>query len=71
MPLNIDSVIFISFLIINLLLGLISSRKIITLKEYAIGDGSFNTHLLTNTIVATNIGGGFFMFIIVENYKNG
>jgi len=71
MPLNVDSIIFISFLIINLLLGLISSRKITTLKEYAIGDGSFNTHFLTNTIVATYIGGGFFMFNIVENYQHG
>jgi Na+/proline symporter len=71
MSFNIDTILFVGFLILNLWFGLRSSHGIKTIKEYSIGDGNFNTHSLTNTIVATYIGGGFFMFNIVENYQHG
>ncbi len=71
MHLNIDSVIFIGFLIANLLLGLSASRGIKNIKEYAVGDRNFSTATIVATIVATWIGGGFFSTLIPESYING
>ena len=71
MNFNIDSAIFIGFLVANLLLGLYSSRGIKTIKEYAIGDRNFSTATISATIVATWISGGIFFTIISESYSNG
>ncbi len=71
MDFNIDSVILISFLVINLIAGLFFSRGIKDIKEYAVGDRNFSTTTLTATIVATLIGGGFFYGSISQTYKNG
>jgi Na+/proline symporter/signal transduction histidine kinase len=71
MNFNMDSVIFIAFLVANLWLGLSSSRGIRNIKEYAIGDRNFSTATISATIVATWIGGGFFCTLIPESYSNG
>jgi len=68
---NIDTIIFVGFLIINIALGLASSRGIKTIKEYAIGNRNFSTATLVATLVATWIGGGFFVENIIENYEQG
>jgi len=49
MKFDIDSGIFIGFLVANLLLGLFSSCGITSIKEYAVGHRNFSTA----TIVAT------------------
>ena len=71
MNFNIDSAIFIGFLSITLILGLISSSGIKNIKEYAIGSRNFSTATISATIVATWIGGGFFCTLIPETYHNG
>jgi Na+/proline symporter/signal transduction histidine kinase len=68
---NIDTIIFVGFLIVNIVLGLTSSRGIKTIKEYAIGNRNFSTATIAATIVATWIGGGFFCTLIPESYSNG
>jgi len=71
MHFNIDTFIFISFLVINLTVGLFYSLRIETLREYAIGDRNFSTATIAATIVATWISGSFFTVHISETYKAG
>jgi Na+/proline symporter len=65
MNFNIDSAIFISFLVFNLAVGLFYIRGIKNIKEYAIGNRGFST----SAILATWIGGGFLSQTITETYK--
>ena len=68
---NIDSSIFIAFLIINLALGLFASRGVTTMRSFAIGDKSFSTATLVSTIIATWISGDFFIAFISDVYTEG
>lgn len=68
---NIDSIIFVLFLVVNIVLGLASSRGIKNIKEYAIGDRNFSTATLVATIVATWVSGEFFFTIVQESYRTG
>ena len=71
MSFNLDTVIFVSFLAANLIFGLMSSRGIKNIKEYAIGDRKFSTATIVTTIVATWITGSMFYNAINETYING
>ena len=68
---NIDSIIFLSFLLINIIVGLYSARNIKNIKEYAVGNGSFSTLTIAATLVATCISGSTFFNHITETYNNG
>ncbi len=69
--LSIDAIIFIGFLILNLTLGLMSSRGVKNIKEYAIGDRNFSTITIAATIVATWIGGDNLFSSLSETHANG
>ncbi|MDX1924459.1 MAG: ATP-binding protein [Rickettsiaceae bacterium] len=71
MNFNIDIAIFISFLIINLIVGLWYGRGIKNIKEYAIGNRNFSTATLAATVISTWISGSFFTSSLGETYKNG
>ncbi len=71
MHINIDSAIFIGFLLINLAVGLFYSRGIKNIREYAIGNQNFSTATIASTIAATWIGGGVLSQTITETYKQG
>jgi len=71
MNLNIDSAIFIGFLLLNLTVGIFYGRGITTIKEYAIGNRNFSTATLAATLVATWISGSFFTISVSETYKEG
>lgn len=71
MSFDIDSAIFIGFLMINLAVGLFYSRGIKNIREYAIGNRDFSTGAISATIAATWIGGGVLSQTITETYKNG
>ena len=71
MKFDVDVLIFISFLIINLTLGLLASRGVSTIREYAVGDRKFNTATIVSTLAATWISGEFFFTIISESYTSG
>ncbi|NDB83555.1 MAG: hypothetical protein EB127_12650, partial [Alphaproteobacteria bacterium] len=68
---NIDSAIFIGFLLLNLAAGLFYSRGVTNIREYAIGNKQFSTPAITATIVATFIGGGSFSMWTSGVYKTG
>lgn len=71
MALDIDRIIFVSFLVANLFLGLVSSRGVRSITSYAIGDRNFSTSTIVSTIVATWISGEYFFTIASEAYKSG
>ena len=50
MNFNIDSAIFISFLVFNLAVGLFYSRGIKNIKEYAIGNRGFSTGAISQPL---------------------
>lgn len=64
-------IIFISFLAINLIVGMYYSRGIKTIKEYAVGSRNFSTSTIVTTIVATFIGGGVFSLSLSKTYTDG
>jgi Na+/proline symporter/signal transduction histidine kinase len=71
MNINIDSAIFITFLLVNLTVGLFYSRGIKSIREYAIGDRNFSTATLAATIVATWMAGSNISITVSETYSNG
>ncbi|MBN8828387.1 MAG: alkaline phosphatase [Sphingobacteriia bacterium] len=68
---NFDLIVFCLFLIINLFIGLILSKGIKNIKEYALGSRNFSTSTLAATIVATWIGGSSFALTALETYRQG
>ena len=71
MSFNLDSAIFASFIALNLIFGLVFSRGIKTMKEYAVGTGNFSTLTIAATLVATWISGADFVTYVSESYQNG
>ncbi len=68
---NIDATIFMGFLALNLIFGLMASKGVSTMRAYSIGDKKFSTATIASTIVATWIGGSFFVTILTETYIQG
>ena len=68
MNFDLDIVIFLVFLVVNLVLGLSYSKGIKTLKSYAVGDGNFSTATLVSTIVATWVSGSFLFVSLAKIY---
>ncbi|CAF2233421.1 unnamed protein product [Rotaria magnacalcarata] len=68
---NIDTIIFVGFLVINLLAGLYSGKNIKTIKEYAIGNRNFSTATIVATIVATWMAGSNMAITVSETYNKG
>ena len=68
---SLDSAIFITFLTLNLLVGLFYGRKVRTLKDYALGGKNFSTATITATITATWISGSAFSIILSKVYTEG
>ncbi len=68
---NIDSFIFIGFLVVTIIAGLLSSCGTKNIQEYAVGNRNFSTATLVATIVATWVGGEFFYVNLSESYTNG
>ena len=71
MNFNIDTLIFVGFLAINIVLGLTSSRGVKTISEFAVGDRNFSTATIAATIIATWVSGDFFFVNAAETYKSG
>ena len=67
----IDIIIFIAFLLLNLIVGIKYRGKKQTFKEYAIGNKNFSTATITATIVATWASGSMFFNGIEQTYSNG
>ncbi|MHB9147684.1 MAG: sodium:solute symporter family protein, partial [Candidatus Amoebophilus sp.] len=69
--LNIDMIIFGLFLIINLSIGLFSSRRVTSLRDYAVGKKDFSTATLTATIVVSWLAGMYVFEILEYTYRDG
>jgi Na+/proline symporter len=67
----IDIIIFIVFLLFNLIIGIKHRGKKQSFKEYAIGNKNFSTATITATIVATWASGSMFFNGIEQTYSNG
>ncbi|WPY00967.1 Sodium:solute symporter family N-terminal domain protein [Candidatus Trichorickettsia mobilis] len=63
---DLDAILFIGFLVINLWLGLSSSRGITTLREYSIGNKNFSTATIAYTIMLHGLAGVFFTRLLVR-----
>ena len=69
--LDVDVIIFVCFLVVNVILGIMSSYGIRTIKEYAVGDRNFPTATIVATLVATWVSGDTFFTQLSETYSNG
>lgn len=68
---DIDTLLFVTFLVINLYFGLRSSSGIKNIKEYSIGEGKFSTSTIVATTVVTWICGETFFSTMTETYQHG
>ena len=68
---SIDPVLFSTFLILTLIVGLSYGYRVKNLREYAIGNKNFSTATITSTIVATWVGGGFMFYTLSNTYTTG
>lgn len=68
---NIDVIIFVGFLVINLIVGISYGRKVKTMRDYALGDRNFSTAALVATIVATFVTGSSFFVNLSNTYSDG
>ncbi|AVP87832.1 hypothetical protein phytr_9020 [Candidatus Phycorickettsia trachydisci] len=68
---NLDLVLFSAFLILSLFLGIISSKKVTNISEYAIGNRDFSTATMVATLIATWVGSSFVSYGIIETYRRG
>ena len=66
-----DITLFVTFLAINLVLGLFHSRQVSTMLDYSVGRKNFSTATLVATIIATHIGGGLLFRHIEHTYTEG
>ncbi|RYE05696.1 MAG: alkaline phosphatase [Rickettsiaceae bacterium] len=71
MSFNIDIAIFVSFLVVNLVVGLTYGRGVKNINDYAVGDRNFSTGTIAATLIATWIGGGFFAWNLSKAYSDG
>ena len=67
----IDIIIFILFLVVNLIIGIKYRGRSQSFKEYSIGDKKFSTATLTATMVATWASGSYLFNTIEQAYGNG
>jgi len=67
----IDIGIFVAFLVVNLVVGLLYRNKVTSMRDYAIGHKDFSTATLTATIVATWVTGSFFFYVLEQVYARG
>jgi len=68
---DIDVAIVIGFLVITIVAGLLSSRGIKSIREYAVGDRNFSTATIAATLIATWAGGQAFFTIVTQSYNHG
>jgi len=66
-----DATIVVTFLILNLFVGVYFSRGITNIREYALGGRNFSQGTLVATIVATWMSGHALPFVVYETYQDG
>lgn len=68
---SIDILIFVAFLLLNIVVGFRYRGKSRSFEEFAIGDKNFSTATLTATLVATWMSGSLLFISIERTYSSG
>ena len=68
---TIDTLIFVVFFVLNIIVGFRYRGKRQSFREYAIGDKKFSTATLTATLVATVMSGSVFFVGLENTYQKG
>ena len=68
---NIDAVIIIIYLLIILFIGLVSSRRLNTIDDFAVSNVKYGKTVIFITMCCSFLGGGFSFGNAAEVYKNG
>ncbi len=68
---TIDVIVIISYLLLCLIIGFVSSKKVHNIKDYALGNRSFSTLVLIGTFLATDIGAGLTVGVVSNVYASG
>ncbi|NRB10439.1 MAG: hypothetical protein HRU35_02325 [Rickettsiaceae bacterium] len=71
MGFNLDIAIFTIFVAVTLIVGILSSRGVTNISQFALGGRNFSTLALSATVIATWSSGSIFSYTISETYKNG
>lgn len=71
MTFDIDVFIVVTFLLVNLVVGLVYGKKVKTIEDYALGGRNFSTSAIVSTIVATWISGSFLFVSLSKIYTEG
>jgi len=70
-PITVDTLIFVAFFVLNIVVGFRYRGKNQSFREYAIGDKKFSTAVLTATIVATWMSGSLLFLDLERTYSSG
>lgn len=71
MNLTLDTGIFLGFLTLNLIVGLVYGRGVKTIQDYALGGRNFHTGSLVATLVASTVSGSGFFIMLSKTYSDG
>ncbi|MES2215187.1 MAG: ATP-binding protein [Pseudomonadota bacterium] len=71
MKFDIDVCIFLTYLVLNLVVGLMYGRNVKTIQDYALGGRNFTTGALVATIVGTWASGSGFFITLSKVYSDG
>jgi len=71
MKIDIDTLIFLVYIVINVGVGLYLGRGVTTLKDYALGGRNFSTGTLVSTIMAAWLGGDYLFITLAQVYTTG
>lgn len=67
----VDLIIVVAFLLVNLYIGILSSKKNLTLDHFSVAHRSFKTFVIFATLSATFIGGGYTIGNAAKVYQIG
>ncbi|MGV2433227.1 MAG UNVERIFIED_CONTAM: hypothetical protein LVQ98_08275 [Rickettsiaceae bacterium] len=71
MNFDIDTAIFLTYIVINVGFGLYWGRGVKTIRDYALGGRNFSTGTLVATIMASWVGGEYLFSDMAETYIDG
>ena len=69
--LNLDMLLFLSFIMINIIIFTYKAKKIKNLRDFAVGNKNLSTASIIASIIATYVSGSNFQINIEQIYNNG
>ncbi len=68
---NIDSIIIALYLVVTLIVGFVSGRRIYNIRDYAVSHSSFSLTIITLSLIATILGGTSTLGMMADIYSAG